>query len=147
MKQRPYSGFVFAVALILLIVLAVLLLINFTSAKEFSDLCHDIEKFDSCKIFCVMVDREDEIFLTGDALDALVSQLQQQKYYKRGSYNNTIEGTVYHIFFSSPQADSFEMMVSDQGKVYIGSNYFEFSPDVSKEAISSYIETLFESLR
>lgn len=147
MKRFPHSTVVFLTVLTLIVVVAIFLMIEFISAKEFSDLCHDIEKFDSCKIFCIMVDREDEIFLTDDALDAFVSHLEQQRYYKRGSYNNTLEGTIYHIYFSSPQVDSLEMMVSDLGKVYIGSNYYEFSRNVNHDIISSYIENLFESLR
>lgn len=143
-KKSSHATVVFVAIAVLLLAVAAFLLVDFTSEKAFSDLCQDIEQYDSCKIFCVMVDREEEIVLTGDVFDAFVSRLEQQKYYKRGSYDNIMEGTIYHIFFSSKQADPFEMIVSDLGKVYIGSNYYEFSSDANPKVISSYIEKLFE---
>lgn len=144
MKKLQYTTIVLVVACVLLFVVASMLLFDYSLAKRFSDLCENIEKFDSCKVVCIMVDREDEISLSGDALDALIFQLEQLKYFKRGHYS-TMEGTIYHIYFSSPRVDPFEIVVSDLGKVYIGSNYYEFSPDVNNEVISSYIENLFES--
>lgn len=121
------------------IAIAICLLIDYASAKSFSDLNANANRIDACEITCVTPDRIDGRSITGDDLDALLSQLESFKYYKRGFYGSTMEGNLTHLFFFSEKRELFSMTVSDMGKIYIGSTYYELGSDVKPESLSNCI--------
>lgn len=131
-------------AFIVAIVMAIYLLIDFTSPKSFSDLCANADKVDACEIICVTPDKIDEISLVGDDLDGLLSQLEQLQYYKRGAYGSTMEGNLSHLFFFSEKQEAFSVIVSDLGKIYIGSSCYELGSDVKPEILSNYVNRLLK---
>lgn len=142
MKKSKYTTILWATACIALAAAAILLLVDRTGAKAFSDIVPNADRFESCQIICVMLDRENEMTITGQELKGLLSLLDHIQYYKQGSYGNIMEGALYHLYFSSPQTGTFPMIVSDLGMVYIGENSYEFGPEIPADSISSYIETL-----
>lgn len=126
------------------IVIAIYFLIDFLSPKSFFDLSANANKIDACEIICVTPDKTDEISLIGDDLNALLSQLEHLKYYKRGFYGSIMEGNLCHLFFFSEKQEEFSMIVSDLGKIYIGSTYYELGSDVDPEILSNYINMLLK---
>lgn len=131
-------------AFIVAIVIAIYLLIDFTTPKSFSDLSGNANRIDACEITCVTPDKIDEISLVGEDLDGLLSQLEHLKYYKRGFYGSTMEGNLSHLFFCSEKQEAFSMIVSDLGKIYMGSICYELGSDVNPQILSSYINMLLK---
>lgn len=127
-----------------LAVIAAYLVIDFAVPKSFSDLSANAKGIDACEIVCVTPDSIDEISLVGDDLDGLLSQLEHLKYYKRGYYGSIMEGNLCHLIFFSEKQEVFSLIVSDLGKIYVGSTYYELGSDVKPEILSSYINMLLK---
>jgi len=143
MRQK-YRTVLLIIALIALVLAAVFLLIDRTAPKAISELIPNADRFDACQIICVMTDREDTVTLTKDGLDRLFSQLEKQQYYKRGTYGNTMEGTVYHLYFFSQGSETFNIYITDLGKLYIRPHYYELGSEADPKMLSGYIETLLQ---
>ena len=140
-KKSLLISILLSIALIVLLTAAILLLIDRTSAKNFSDIVPKAELLDSCQVICADGDK----VLTNDELDGFLSQLDQLQYYKRGSYGNVMEGNVYHAFFASQQTGAVEIHISDAGKIYTNSTCYEFAPEADPQIISSYLEALLHA--
>lgn len=124
--------------------IAIYLLIDFSTPKSFSDLNGNVRQIDSCKIICVTPDDIDEISLAYADLDGLLSQLEHLRYYKRGYYGSIMEGNLCHLFFFSEKQEMFSMTVSDLGKIYIGSTCYELGSEVNPEILTNYIKILLK---
>lgn len=132
-----------AVLIVFLAVVAVLLLVDRMVPKEFGDLCPNMQKPEACRILYAAADGSNMITLTGTELEELLSVLEDVSYYKGGSYGSVMEGNICHLFFSAQGKEVFALHVSDAGKVYTQSSYYDFAPGVSPTVLSSYLQTLF----
>ena len=141
MKQTAKS-MILLVVILTLIAVAIFLLLDRVLPKSFSDFVSGADSFESCQIISVAADGDDAGMIAGEKLEGLLSLLNQQKFYKQGTYGNIMEGNIYILFFSSAQAEPIEIKISDLGKVYIGSVCYELAPDVPEDSISGYLETL-----
>ncbi len=124
--------------LMALITATIILLADRTSGKKYTDLYPAPENFDSCQICYLSDDRVVDVTLTGKDLEDFISILAQPQYYKDGFYGSIIEGTLYHVFFHSQQAEGFSVKFSDQAALYIGPYRYSIRPDI----ISGYIEEI-----
>ena len=139
MKEKSlFINLLLTIVIITLVIAAILLIIDRTSAKCFSDIVPNNELFESCQVICADGDK----ILTDNELDDLLNQLEQIQYYKSGAYGNVMEGNVYIAFFASQQTDRVEVLISDAGKIYINSNCYEFASGVKPNQLSSYLDAL-----
>ena len=138
-ERSVYRNALWIITAIALVAAAVFLLMDFTLPKDFADVVPHTQQFDSCKITCTTIDSEEEITLTGEEFTDLMDLLQRVQYHKRGSYGGVMEGTIYHLAFFSSQGEHFQISVSDLGNVYIGSHYYETTPNTISEYLEVYL--------
>ena len=140
-KKALLINILLTIAIIALVIAAILLMIDRTSAKSFSDIVPNGELFESCQIICA----DGAKVLTDSELDSLMDQLGQLQFYNRGSYDNVMEGNIYSAFFASQQTGTVEVHISDTGKIYTHSTCYEFASGVDPRSISSYLEAIFNA--
>ena len=140
-KKALLINILLTIAIIALVIAAILLMIDRTSAKSFSDIVPNGELFESCQIICA----DGAKVLTDSELDDLIGQLEQLQYYNRGSYDNVMEGNIYSAFFASQQTGTEEVHISDTGKIYTNSICYEFASGVDPHRISSLLEVLLDA--
>ena len=138
-ERSVYRNALWIITAIALVAAAVFLLMDFTLPKDFADVVPHTQQFDSCKITCITIDSEGEVTLTGEEFTNLMDLLQRVQYHKRGSYGGVMEGTIYHLAFFSSQGEHFQISVSDLGNVYIGSHYYETTPNTISEYLEVYL--------
>ena len=138
-ERSVYRNALWIITAIALVAAAVFLLMDFSLPKDFADVVPHTQQFNSCKITCITVDSEEEITLTGEEFTDLMDLLQRVQYHKRGSYGGVMEGTIYHLAFFSSQGEHFQISVSDLGNVYIGSHYYETTPNTISEYLEVYL--------
>ena len=139
MKKKLWLGVLAGI----LVVIAAFLLVDRMIPKEFEDLCPNMQKPEACRILYAAADGSNMITLAGAELEELLSVLERLDYYKGGSYGSVMEGNNCHLFFSAQGEEQFTLHVSDAGKVYTQSSYYDFAPGVSPTTLSSYLQTLF----
>ena len=140
-KKTLLINILLTIVIIALVIAAILLILNRTSAKSFSDIVPNGELFESCQIVCA----DGAKVLTDGELEGLMDQLEQLQYYNRGSYGDVMEGNIYSAFFASRQTGTVEVHISDAGKIYTRSTCYEFAPGVDPRSISSCVEALFNA--
>lgn len=144
MKKEKYMTILWAIAVVALVAAAIFMLADRIAGTTFSDIVPNTKKFEACQIFCITVERDDTATVSGDDLDALLSELEQYPYHKGGTHGSAIEGTLYHLHFTSRQEEPVHVIVSDLGKLYVGENYYELDPEVPADSLSNFIETVFQ---
>lgn len=132
-EKSAYQKALWIITVIALVAAAIFLLMDFTLPKDFADVVPHTQRFDSCKIICITIDNEREITLTGEKFADLMDLLENVQYHKRGSYGGVMEGNIYHLAFFSSQGEHFQISISDLGNVYIGSHYYETTPNTTSE--------------
>lgn len=106
--------------------------------QTFDSLFPELEQAVSCHIFSIDTTRSLETTLTGAELHHLVDNLREPYYDRDGPAESTIEGTLYHLIFNIEQSEDTHIMISDTGKLYIGSWRYSIRPD----NVGAYIEKL-----
>lgn len=144
MKKTKYTTILWTIAVVALVAAAIFLVADRIAGTTFSDVVPNTEKFEACQIFCITVERDDTVTVSGDALDELLSKLEQYPYHKGGTHSSAIEGTLYHLHFTSRQEEPVHVIVSDLGKLYVGEKYYELDPEVPVDSLSGVIETFFQ---
>lgn len=144
MKKTKYMTILWAIAVVSLVAAAIFLVADRIAGTTFSDVVPNTEKFEACQIFCITVERDDTVAVSGDALEELLSKLEQYPYHKGGTHSSAIEGTLYHLHFTSRQEEPVHVIVSDLGKLYVGEKYYELDPEVPADSLSSVIEAFFQ---
>ena len=139
-KKTFFTSLVLLIGVAALLAVTVILLHDRISVKSFSNLVLDVNRIESGRIICA----DGQKVLTDEELEELLSRLEQLQYYKQGSYDDVMEGNVYHAFFSYRQTDPVEIHISDAGKVYVGENCYEFAPGTDPQIISRYLAKLMK---